>query len=54
MEYTATRSIFKFEADGVKFTVTFLTPITPDDYLRQSESRGGLMRVTETLELHDC
>ncbi|KAK0558195.1 hypothetical protein OC844_005346 [Tilletia horrida] len=35
-EYTATRSVFKFEADGVYFTVTFLTPITPDDYLRQS------------------
>lgn len=35
-EYTATRTIFKFDADGVRFTVTFLTPITPDDYLRQS------------------
>ncbi|EPQ25643.1 uncharacterized protein PFL1_06780 [Pseudozyma flocculosa PF-1] len=36
VEYTATRTIFRFDADGVKFTVTFLTPITPDDYLRQS------------------
>jgi len=35
-EYTATRSIFKFEANGVYFTVTFFTPITPDDYTRQS------------------
>ncbi|CAD6923402.1 unnamed protein product [Tilletia controversa] len=35
-EYTATRSIFRFEASGILFNVTFLTPITPDDYLRQS------------------
>ncbi|CDU24620.1 probable glutaminase A [Sporisorium scitamineum] len=35
-EYTATRTIFAFEADKVKFNVTFLTPITPHDYLRQS------------------
>ncbi|PWY98696.1 DUF1793-domain-containing protein [Testicularia cyperi] len=35
-EYTATRTMFAFEADGVFFNVTFLTPITPDDYLRQS------------------
>ncbi|CCF48728.1 hypothetical protein NDA11_007682 [Ustilago hordei] len=35
-EYTATRTMFTFEADKVKFNVTFLTPITPDDYLRQS------------------
>ena len=34
--YTATRTIFTFDADGVKFNVTFLSPITPDDYLRQS------------------
>ncbi|KDN52653.1 DUF1793-domain-containing protein [Tilletiaria anomala UBC 951] len=36
MEYTATRSTFAFKAAGVKFTVTFMTPITPNDYLRQS------------------
>ncbi|KAE8194664.1 hypothetical protein CF328_g4672 [Tilletia controversa] len=35
-EYTATRSIFRFEASGILFNVTFFTPITPDDYLRQS------------------
>lgn len=35
-EYTATRTIFAFEADKVRFNVTFLTPITPNDYLRQS------------------
>lgn len=35
-EYTATRTMFAFEADKVRFNVTFLTPITPDDYLRQS------------------
>ncbi|KAK0557871.1 hypothetical protein OC846_000166 [Tilletia horrida] len=36
MEYTSTRTIFKFEAAGVLFTVTFFTPITPNDFLRQS------------------
>lgn len=36
-EYTSTRSIFAFEAGGVHFNVTFLTPVVPDDYLRQSE-----------------
>lgn len=35
-EHTATRTIFAFEAAGVNFNVTFLTPVTPDDYLRQS------------------
>lgn len=35
-EYTATRSTFKFEAAGVHFTVTFVSPIWPNDYLRQS------------------
>lgn len=35
-EYTATRTIFAFQADSVKFNVTFMTPITPNDYLRQS------------------
>ncbi|CAD6889053.1 unnamed protein product [Tilletia caries] len=35
-EYTATRSIFSFEANGVLFKVTFFTPVTPDDFLRQS------------------
>lgn len=35
--YTSTRSIFEFEADGVAFNVTFMTPIWPNDYLRQSE-----------------
>ncbi|UZJ57069.1 hypothetical protein CBS101457_006389 [Exobasidium rhododendri] len=36
MTYTATRSIFQFEADSVLFNVTFMTPIWPNDYLRQS------------------
>ncbi|KAK0558194.1 hypothetical protein OC844_005345 [Tilletia horrida] len=36
MQYTSTRTIFKFDAGGVRFTLTFLTPITPNDYLRQS------------------
>lgn len=36
MTYTATRSIFSFEASGVRFNVTFMTPVWPNDYLRQS------------------
>lgn len=35
-KYTATRSIFGFEARGVDFTVTFLSPVTPHDYVRTS------------------
>ncbi|BGP39357.1 hypothetical protein JCM10449v2_003295 [Rhodotorula kratochvilovae] len=34
--YTATRSIFTFEAGPVNFTATFLSPITPNDLVRQS------------------
>lgn len=36
LTYTSTRSIFTFDADGVKFNVTFMTPVWPKDYLRQS------------------
>lgn len=36
MTYTATRTIFQFQADAVLFNVTFMTPIWPHDYLRQS------------------
>jgi hypothetical protein len=39
MTYTATRTIYQFEADSVLFNVTFMTPIWPHDYLRQSESK---------------
>lgn len=35
-EYTATRSIFKFKARDVSFAVTFLSPVTPKDYVRTS------------------
>lgn len=35
-EYTTTRTRFAFDADGVRFNVTFLTPITAKDYARQS------------------
>lgn len=35
-EYTATRTIFTFQAAAVRFNVTFLSPVTPNDYLRQS------------------
>ena len=35
-EYTATRSTFKFEARGVPFSVSFLSPVTPHDYVRAS------------------
>ncbi len=38
-EYTSTRSIFAFSAGGVLFNVTFLSPVFPDDYLRQSTCR---------------
>ncbi|GAA5843804.1 hypothetical protein JCM3766R1_000546 [Sporobolomyces carnicolor] len=35
-ELTATRSIFSFEADGVEFNVTFLSPVTPNDDIKTS------------------
>jgi hypothetical protein len=36
-EYTSTKSIFTIEADDkVSVKVTFLSPLTPDDYKRQS------------------
>lgn len=36
-EYTTTKSIFTFNVDNlVEMTVTFLSPITPDDFKRQS------------------
>lgn len=36
-EYTATRSIFKQNVnDQVSITVTFLSPVTPDDYITSS------------------
>lgn len=36
-EYTSTRSIFTFDVDSkVTLTVTFLSPVYPDDLLRQS------------------
>ncbi|GAA6059794.1 hypothetical protein JCM10212_003689 [Sporobolomyces blumeae] len=35
-EYTATRSIFSFDADGVEFNATFLSPVTPNDEVRTS------------------
>ncbi|BGP31425.1 hypothetical protein JCM10296v2_003189 [Rhodotorula toruloides] len=35
-EYTATKSVFSFEAGNVTFKATFLSPITPNDLVRQS------------------
>jgi hypothetical protein len=35
-QYTSTRSIFSMIAGGVDITVTFLSPVTPEDLLRQS------------------
>ncbi|GAA5882719.1 hypothetical protein JCM16303_006560 [Sporobolomyces ruberrimus] len=35
-EFTATRSMFSFEADEVKFNVTFLSPVTPNDEVKTS------------------
>ncbi|AEO64520.1 uncharacterized protein THITE_2110742 [Thermothielavioides terrestris NRRL 8126] len=38
LEYTATRSIFTFDVAGkVTMTVTFLSPVYPDDLARQSQ-----------------
>jgi hypothetical protein len=35
--YTSTKSIFKLEVEGkVSITVTFLSPVTPNDLMRQS------------------
>lgn len=34
--FTATRSIFSFQAEDVGFNVTFLSPITPNDEIRTS------------------
>lgn len=34
--YTSTRSIFTLEAGGITMNVTFLSPVTPQDLLRQS------------------
>ena len=34
--YTSTRSIFTMQAGPVNMNVTFLSPVTPDDLLRQS------------------
>lgn len=37
LEYTSTQSIFTFDVDGkVTLTVTFLSPVYPDDMARQS------------------
>lgn len=36
-EYTSTKSIFIIEVDGkIELKVTFLSPITPNDFKRQS------------------
>jgi hypothetical protein len=35
-EYTSTKSIFTITADKVQLKVTFLSPITPNDFKRQS------------------
>ncbi|GAA6018449.1 hypothetical protein JCM11491_007002 [Sporobolomyces phaffii] len=35
-DFTATRSIFSFEAGGVDFNVTFLSPVTPNDDIKTS------------------
>jgi hypothetical protein len=38
LEYTSTRSIFTFDVGGkVTMTVTFLSPVYPDDMARQSQ-----------------
>jgi hypothetical protein len=38
LEYTSTKSIFTFDVGGkVTMTVTFLSPVYPDDMARQSQ-----------------
>jgi hypothetical protein len=34
--YTSTRSTFIMQAGGVEMNITFLSPVTPDDFKRQS------------------
>jgi hypothetical protein len=37
LEYTSTKSIFTFDVEGkITMTVTFLSPVYPDDMARQS------------------
>ncbi|PWN22859.1 DUF1793-domain-containing protein [Microstroma glucosiphilum] len=36
VEYTSTKTIYKFKAGGVHFNATFMTPIWPHDFVRQS------------------
>lgn len=37
LEYTSTKSIFTMNvADAVEMNITFMSPITPDDFKRQS------------------
>lgn len=36
LHFTATSSIFQFEAGGIEFEVRFLSPITPNDLMRLS------------------
>lgn len=37
LEYTSTKSIFTMNvADAVEMNITFMSPITPDDFTRQS------------------
>ena len=35
-DYTSTKTTFKFKAGGVGFTVLFMTPVWPEDLVRQS------------------
>ncbi|PNS16328.1 hypothetical protein CAC42_6435 [Sphaceloma murrayae] len=49
-EYTSTRSIFKQNVNGlIDITATFLSPLTPDDYMRSSLTSSYLhVQVTST------
>lgn len=48
-EYTSTKSIFTFDVAGkVNLTVTFLSPIYPDDLAKQAQQLGYLTVAANT------
>jgi len=47
--YTSTRSIYTFDVGGmIELTVTFLSPVTPDDMLRQSAPISYMLPVVQS------
>jgi len=51
LEYTSTKSIFTLDVDGkIELTVTFLSPLTPNDQKRQSLLFSYLDVAVESLD----